>query len=346
MIETPVKAKPPSGPPSAPPPDARARVSEPPPDPSARHAHACRSCDAPIHEDQAACLACGAMVEQGGGGAGIRRAALGSVTALLVLGGAMGAAVAGLPHGKKVPKPAVAGVFGKKAPPAATAEPGATADGDTPLPGVGDGTATPPAIDSSTPKTPRTPRTPSTSSATAAGSTSSGSGGSPSGGSNDKKKSDKKKKKDPPPKEPKHTGPTLFATGVAPGSAGVFDGDGAHPGAGKSSNTIDSDRDSYWTTGHDGTGIYVSLDASGVTKALGIVSQTPGYDASIYFSKASDPPSTLAGWTQAGGISNAGEKEKVPLSGAARKGKHFLVRLTGFPAGKTRISLNEIQLLQ
>jgi hypothetical protein len=341
MIETPVK--PPSGPPSAPPPDARTRVTDPPPDPGGRHAHACAACGMPIHEDQAACLSCGAMVEQGDGRAGIRRAALGSAAALLVLGSAMGAAVAGLPHGKKVPKPAVAGVFGKKAPPAATADPNATADGNTPLPGAGDGTATPPAIHPSTPHASKASKSALTSSTSARGSSSNG--GSPSGGTPAGKKHHKKKK-EPPPKEPTHTGPTLFATGIAPASAGLFDSNGAHPSAGKSDNTIDSNRDSAWTTGHAGAGVYVSLDASGATKALGLVSETAGYDASIYFSKASNPPSSLSGWSQGGGVSNAGAKERVALSGDARKGKHFLVRITGFPSGKTRVSLNEIQLLQ
>ncbi|MEA2349062.1 MAG: hypothetical protein QOG86_3 [Thermoleophilaceae bacterium] len=317
---------------------------DPPPDPGGRHVHACRACGSPIHEDQAACLSCGAMVERGDSRAGIRRAALGSATALLVLGGAVGAAVAGLPHGKHVPKAAIAHVFGKKAPPPATADPNATANGDTTLPGAGTGTATPPAIHPSSPHNTKTPSSPSTGSSSPSGS-SSGSGGSPSGGTPSKKHHAKQQKKDPPPKEPKHSGPTLFSGGVAPADAGVFDSSGAHQGAGKSYNTIDSDRDSAWTTGHDGTGIYVTPN-SGQTKALGIVSETDGYDASIYFSRASNPPANLADWRPAGGVTNAGAKEKVALSGDARKGKYFLVRVTGFPVGKTRVSLNEIQLFQ
>src|SRR3954451_9103853 len=95
MIETPVKAPPPTGPPSAPPPDARTRVMDLPPDPSGRHQHACTECGLPLHEDQASCLSCGAMVDQGSGYAGIRRAAVGSATALLVLGNGVGAAAAG-----------------------------------------------------------------------------------------------------------------------------------------------------------------------------------------------------------------------------------------------------------
>src|SRR3712207_7143892 len=46
----------------------------------------CTECGSPLHEDQAACLSCGAMVDHGSGFAGIRRAAVGSATALLVLG--------------------------------------------------------------------------------------------------------------------------------------------------------------------------------------------------------------------------------------------------------------------
>src|SRR5205809_345617 len=135
MIETPVKP---------PPPDPRTRVMDPPPDTSARHDRACRHCGSPLLEDQAACLVCGAMVEDGGARIGVRRAALGSVTALLVLGGAVCAAVAGLPHGKHVGKAPIAQVFGKKKIPPATAEPGSGSGSGsgapgstTPLPGAG-----------------------------------------------------------------------------------------------------------------------------------------------------------------------------------------------------------------
>src|SRR3954451_22832809 len=152
MIETPVKAPPPTGPPSAPPPDARTRVMDLPPDPSGRHQHACTECGLPLHEDQAACLSCGAMVDQGSGYAGIRRAAVGSATALLVLGSAVGAAVAGLPHGKHVSKAPLAHVFTpKKAIPPATADSNtAPGGGTTDLSGGGSGSK-PPAIAPETP---------------------------------------------------------------------------------------------------------------------------------------------------------------------------------------------------
>src|SRR5919198_3615696 len=143
-IETPIKPAS-GGPHSAPPPDPKTRVIFPPPDAESRYEHACPECGLPVHEDQAACLSCGAMIEQPDGGAGVRRAALGSVTALLVLGGAVGAAVAGLPHGKRVPKAQTAQVFGPKSiPPATAGTNGTGVKPVTPLPGTATGKSPPP----------------------------------------------------------------------------------------------------------------------------------------------------------------------------------------------------------
>src|SRR5947209_838060 len=114
MIESPVKPPPVGGHPVAPPPDPRTRVPDSAPDPAARHEFACRYCGAPLHADQAACLSCGAMVETADDRIGLRRAVTGSAAILLLLGGAVGAAVAGLPNGKHVGKGPIAQVFGKK----------------------------------------------------------------------------------------------------------------------------------------------------------------------------------------------------------------------------------------
>src|SRR2546426_5188440 len=97
MIESPVKPPPLGGPLHAPPPDPRTRVPDSAPDPAARHEFGCRYCGAPLHADQAACLSCGAMVETADDRIGLRRAVTGSAAILLLLGGAVGAAVAGLP---------------------------------------------------------------------------------------------------------------------------------------------------------------------------------------------------------------------------------------------------------
>ena len=90
MIESPVKPPPGGGPPVAPPPDPRTRVMDPPPDRTARHGFACRQCGSPLHADQAACLACGAMVESEDERIGLRRVVAGSSAVLLLLGGAVG----------------------------------------------------------------------------------------------------------------------------------------------------------------------------------------------------------------------------------------------------------------
>src|SRR5919202_895698 len=180
-IETPIKPAS-GGPPSAPPPDPKTRVIFPPPDAESRYEHACPECGLPVHEDQAACLSCGAMIEQPDGGAGVRRAALGSVTALLVLGGAVGAAVAGLPHGKRVPKAQTAQVFGPKSIPPATAGTNGSGGGlkpVTPLPGTSTGKSPPPIAPvaphkAKTPKANRKPASGNAGKSTGSGNTSSG----------------------------------------------------------------------------------------------------------------------------------------------------------------------------
>src|SRR5438876_12280385 len=156
MIESPVKPPPGGGPPVAPPPDPRTRVMDPPPDRAARHGFACRQCGSPLHADQAACLACGAMVESEDERIGLRRVVAGSSAVLLLLGGAVGAAVAGLPNGKHVGKGPIAQVLGKKpvAPiPPATVTPSPRGGGvgkSTPLAGASKTPTKPPAIHKST----------------------------------------------------------------------------------------------------------------------------------------------------------------------------------------------------
>ena len=133
MIESPVKPAPLSSRrASAPPPDPTTRALDAPPVAGLVHDRACAECGSPLHADQAACLSCGSMVEETEGRVGLRRAAFSSATALLVLGIAVGAAVAGLPNGKHIGNAPIAQVFGTKAiPPATVTSPPAST---TPLP--------------------------------------------------------------------------------------------------------------------------------------------------------------------------------------------------------------------
>jgi hypothetical protein len=340
-IETPTKGPPTTGPPIVPPPpDPRTREPDPPPDPGSRYELGCAECGTPLRTDQAACLNCGAMVKHDDG-AGIRRAALGSVTALLVLGGAVGAAVAGLPHGKHVPKPTVAKVFGAKTPPPATA--GTNGSGTaptTPLPGAGS-TAKPPPIAPVKPKTSKTKKTSNSNSNTTNNSGSSGSNN--SGGSGSQNKKSKKKKDQGTKTKHHHQGVTLFASGVQPASAEVFTASGSHSSS-SADHTIDSDVSSVWAATHTDTGIVVE-PASPPYVGIGIVSSTPGYAVKVFYSNESTPPADLAAWHQVGSTSNAGRHAKFDLPSGGRNADHYLVWITGLPS-KGTVRINEIQLFQ
>src|SRR5207248_4646935 len=225
---------------------------DPPPNPAARHKFACRDCGSPLHADQAACLACGAMVESQDDRIGLRRVVAGSSAALLLLGGAVGAAVAGLPNGKHVGQGPIAQVFGKKpAPPIppATVTP-------TPRSGGGLGKSAPLAGSSKTPTKPppihknSTPKPKKSSSHT-----SSSSGGSGGSSSNSGTKS-----------KPKHHKPkpnlTLFSSAdTPPPDSGVF--------AGGHSDSVtyvrDGDASTYWPATTSGAGVWVQSPNPGTS---------------------------------------------------------------------------------
>jgi hypothetical protein len=323
MIETPAKA---------PPPDPRLREPDPPPDPGSRYEHACVECGTPLHADQAACLNCGTMVELGDGGAGIRRAALGSVTALLVLGGAVGAAVAGLPHGKHVPKPAVAKVFGtKQTPPPATA--GSNGSGASPVTPLADGgtASKPPAI---TPEKPHKVKSP------AANTHSSSSNTNSSTNSTGGTKSKKKKKKSKPKPKPL----ALFEGGAFVAEAGEFTSSGPAGSSGATDQTIDNNAKTAWTKKRAGSGIMVTPNSPPYT-GLGIVSALPGYGVKVYFTNESPPPSSVADWKPVTSTTSAGRHWRVNFPTTARNADRYLVMITGLPAGG-KVSINEIQLFQ
>lgn len=349
MIETPVKAPPPSGPPSAPPPDVRTRVMDPPPDPGSRYQHACAACGLPLHEDQAACLSCGAMVEQGSGFAGIRRAAVGSATALLVLGSAVGAAVAGLPHGKHVGKPTVAAAIQPKKPiPPATADatPAPGSDSTTDLPSAGTGSK-PPAIAPETPHGTPSSGVPTVPSPGSSGGTSTGNtGGSTAGDSgsdgdtNSGDTGDDKDKggKDKDNKPPKDTGPKLYTTGEQPVAATVFKSSGASNASG-ADRTFDQDSKTAWTTKSADRGIMIA-PGSGDYKAIGIVTATPGWSVKIWYSDAEEPGGIDSGdWHQVKQETTESQT-KIDVKDAER----YLIWVQDTD-GKP-VSINEIQVFE
>jgi hypothetical protein len=280
------------------------------------------------------------MVQHSEGGAGIRRAAVGSVTALLVLSGAMGAAVAGLPHGKKVTKPPAGGkVFGQKPIPPATAGDDGTGNDLAPLPGADGPTDAPPLT---SPKSPRAAQTPAPTGSSSAGTGGgSPSGGSPSSSGDSGKKANEDKAKDH--KKPKPKGPTLFTRGAPPASADIWSG-GKQTSGDDLYRVFDSDAGSAWPTKKSGVGVVVGSNG-GTTKAVGLVSRTAGYEVYLYSSNADDPPSDLADWKQTGSVSNAEGKQKLDVFGNQRDAKYYLLRFTSLPSGG-RLKLGEIQLIQ
>jgi hypothetical protein len=311
---------------------------DPPPDPGARHEHACTECGTPLHEDQAACLSCGAMVDQGSGYSGIRRAALGSAAALLVLGTAVGAAVAGLPHGKHVGKAPLAQVFTpKKTIPPATADSGSGAGSDstTKLPGSGTGSK-PPAIAPETPHGTGSSGLPTTPSTGGGGST----GGAGTGSTTPTKK---------PAETPKHRVPStrshgsplpsLYATGEPPTAATVFTTSGPSRASG-ADNTIDSLAKTAWTTRTNDRGIMVTPQA-GDYRAIAVITETPGWTVEIWYTNA-DPTGGpgSGGWKQGPTQDPVGRRPKLKVPDA----KHYLVWVTD-TVGK-RVAINEIQVFQ
>ena len=331
MIESPVKPPPGGGPPVAPPPDPRTRVMDPAPDRAARHGFACRQCGSPLHADQAACLACGAMVESEDERIGLRRVVAGSSAVLLLLGGAVGAAVAGLPNGKHVGKGPIAQVFGKKpvAPiPPATVTPSPRSGGglgkSTPLAGTSKTPTKPPPIHkSATPKT----------STSHTGSSSGNSGGSSSSNSGTKSKTNHHNKTHKKPSV------TLFARskGEEPSEAGVFAG--GHGGS--VTYVYDGRPSSYWPATKSGDGVWVQSSNPGSYSHLGIVSATPGYDATVYYTTKSGHPKSLSGWTKIRSIRSAKKKQRVPLPSAAQSASYYLLVI----GSRGSVRINEIQLL-
>lgn len=347
MIEAPIKAPPPTGQPVEPPVFIPPVPDAPPPEWQALHDRVCEHCLAPIHPDQAACLSCGKIVEDGGG-VTWRRGALASIAALLLVGGAVGAAVAGLPHGKKVPKVAskrpTGQPFGQRTLPPATASP-------TP-------STKPPTA--KLPKTPKAPPAIHSGPSTPAPSGGTGSSPSPSSGS---RGGSSPRHHSTPKKKHKHTAPGassdgLFTTGVSPSDGNLFDpeGNGKDDHPDDVINTYDSEASTAWRTkiyqtgdrtlDKTGVGVEVRAGTPGF-KALGILTRTPGFKATVYYSMDDTPPAALAGWKQATDSTRISKRQRVGLKkGEARKATWYLVWITLLPSHKKFAAISEIQLLQ
>jgi hypothetical protein len=336
MIETPDKPRTRTGAAASAPPDPSTRVMlpAPPPDVASRYEHACAECGLPLHEDQIACLNCGAMVEEPDGSVGVRRAALGSVTALMVLGSAVGAAIAGLPHGKDVPKPATAQVFGgqKSIPPATAGTNGTAVKPVKPLPGADTGKAPPPIapLKPGKPKANKPNRKPA--SGSKGGSSPSGSSNNSSSNNNTGSKNNNNGGNNKPPKPAL----TLFTKGEQPQDAGVF---GSSTGGGSNSTDVmDNQVSTGWVSTGAGSGVWVKSNGAQHGN-VGVVSKTGGYTGTVYSTNADTPPTDLGGWTQETAATNADKKQKFHVQ-QNQDATYFLLLVSA-----KGVSINEIQLL-
>ena len=140
-------------------------------------------------------------------------------------------------------------------------------------------------------------------------------------------------------------GSKLFTAGTAPDDAGLL-ASGPQENADTALNTIDSDASTAWSSPKPGAGVWVKVGSPGF-KGVGVVSKTPHYAATLYFTADSSPPADLTGtgWKQAGITSSADPKQRFELSGDARKATYYLVVIDSLPPGAKRVAFGEIQLL-
>ena len=344
MLETPVKpAVPQSEPWPAAPPDPTTRVVEAPPEPPFLAERSCHVCGFPLDADQAACLVCGSMVEDRDERVGLRRAALSSASALLLVGLAVGAAVAGLPHGKHVPKPPVPSLLGqapRSIPPATstTLPSGPSKSGGPPklepLPGQTASAKPPPPIETSHP-----------SPAAGNNATASTSGGSSSNTGNGGTSSNSNNNGNGGQHHHHHTGPKIPDLYVATPVAAAYNWP-IESHLVSALKTIDQEK-TVWTSpaGKTNVGVFVHGE-NGPYTGIGVISGTPGYGLEVSYSKGTVRPTSSSDWKTVKTINTAVAKQRVSLTGAAQNAAYYLIRITRLPKGKASVTLAEIQLLQ
>jgi len=101
----------------------------------------------------------------------------------------------------------------------------------------------------------------------------------------------------------------------------------------------DGDASSYWSA-TQGDGVWVET-SNPPYRHLGIVSATPGYSATVYYTTKSKRPKSKGGWTKIRSIGSAKNRQRVWLPKAARSASYYLLVIDS--RGPVRI--NEIQLL-
>jgi hypothetical protein len=117
---------------------------------------------------------------------------------------------------------------------------------------------------------------------------------------------------------------------------------------------VDGDPGTAWTTeiyydntlGKPGVGLYVDAGKSVVAGTMSLVTQTPGYAATIYASASAPNPDRFdvgsGGWVKVGSASDVQRHQTIHLSGGGAY-RYYLVWITSL-GGRDQASINEIRL--
>jgi hypothetical protein len=315
----------------------------PPPAPAAPD-RACAECGAELDEHQEVCVECGHAV--GPHERRRLRGALrtGSLAAFVVLVGASAAYglsaggasnVRDLGVGPKPPTPDTVAQATPTLPPATTSPTPDTVPPATPTP--------PPASTSSTPATTPTPsakpkkaakaKTP----ATTTPSTPSSTANTPSTTGTTKHHTTHHHHTTTPAKTPP---PSWVADGDPPYEAFSYGG-GSKP-----KQAIDGDTNTAFKAGRTGIGVIVDTGQAQPYSSVGIVTSTPGYAVTVYYSNnktgsGGDP--TANGWKRDGAASNVAKYQQVHIK--ANQARYLLIYITKLPPGKSSAAVNEIKLI-
>ena len=119
--------------------------------------------------------------------------------------------------------------------------------------------------------------------------------------------------------------------------------------------TVDGDPGTAWTTqiyydntlGKPGVGVYVDAGRPVVAGTMNLVTQTPGYAASIYGRTTTPNPDTFDtgsdGWTKLGSVASVQAHQTIHLNAGRVAYRYYLVWITSL-GGRSQAAINEIGL--
>ncbi len=118
---------------------------------------------------------------------------------------------------------------------------------------------------------------------------------------------------------------------------------------------VDGDEGTAWTTqiyydntlGKPGVGVYVDAGKPVVAGTMNLVTQTPGYTASIYGRTSTPNPDTFdtgsGGWAKIASVASVRAHQTIHLNAGSTAYRYYLVWITSL-GGRSQASINEIRL--